>query len=73
MALTQTASLLNHLKPLLCYVMLDITGSLCQGSNRQMTFPALPGALQLIASTPLQQYLQLETDCLSHTHLAEKS
>ena len=55
MVLTQTTSLLNHLKPLLCYVMLDIAGSLCQGSNRQMTFPALPGALQLIASAPLVQ------------------
>src|SRR6218665_99417 len=47
--------------------MLDIAGSLCQGSNSQVTFPALPGVLQLIASTPLlQQYMQLETD-FTHT------
>ena len=48
--------------------MLDIAGS-----NRQMTFPALPDLCITIASTPLvQQYLQQESDCHSHSSSREK-
>src|SRR6218665_1899689 len=56
--------------------MLDIAGCLCQGSNgltvKRLSPLFQPGALQLIDSAPLvQQYLQLETDCHSPTHLTE--